>query len=140
PLALAGLEAGLSSMLGLRISAWRTPLEDLPATIASHAPDVILWDLGQDARAMLDRLRELRLAPVPVLVLSPPDDALAKDAFEAGARGVLPRTTPLDRIEAALRALAAGLVAFDEGFGVLLETLRLAAVRAEAPDDLLTAR
>ncbi|HZE89031.1 MAG TPA: DNA-binding response regulator, partial [Verrucomicrobiae bacterium] len=61
-------------------------------TVATHSPDVVLWDLGSDAMSATP------LAPddapdLPVLG-SVADDAGALEALAAGARGVILRDAP----------------------------------------------
>ncbi len=100
--------AGLLALLGRR--------EDL-VLLGEAAPrdagrflrdaDVVLWDAGPDAG--IDDLPEER--PVVVLVA---EERLAAAALTAGARGVLRRDAPPERIAAALVAASAGLFGVDE--------------------------
>ena len=62
PLALAGLAAMLGAA-GAEVAAQSSPGDDLPALVALHAPDAIVWDLGPAGQGAI---RDLG---VPVLAL-----------------------------------------------------------------------
>jgi two-component system, NarL family, nitrate/nitrite response regulator NarL len=107
PLALAGLAALLAGR-GVEVVAHASPGEDLAAAVAAHAPDVVLWDLGPAGAG------PVREVGVPVLALA--GTAASPDAgLPAGARGLVFRDSPADRLEAAAGAVARGLLVFDEG-------------------------
>ena len=75
--------------------------------------DVLVWDLGSDARGAADRLQELEDAGAQVIALLPPG-APAAAAFAAGARGLLLREGASARVlSAAVHAVQAGLVVVD---------------------------
>ncbi len=81
--------------------------------------DVIVWDLGSDARATAGRLSDLEAqqdreaTETPVVALLP-SGAGAAGAFAAGARGLLLREGATARVLAsAVRAVQAGLVVVD---------------------------
>ena len=87
-------------------------------TIDAYRPDVLLWDLGWDPTASLERLGELA-APLPVLALLS-DQVRTAEAWAAGARGLLPRDSSAESLRAALLALAQGLAVVDPGWAAAL--------------------
>lgn len=103
PLARAGLLALLREAEGVEL-------------VTDHPPaDVVLWDLGANPTTALERLGRANEAP-PILALVPDEDTAA-EAIAAGARGVLDRTADPTLLEAALRAIHAGLFVTDHGLG-----------------------
>lgn len=121
PLARTGLALLLRGQEGVTVSGQLAPDEDWPAPGDDGAPDVLLWDLGLDLRSGLGELYALGSAGPPVVAVVA-DEADAREALAAGARGALSRTTDGDRLAAALRAAALGLVVLEEGFAA--EALR----------------
>jgi DNA-binding NarL/FixJ family response regulator len=75
--------------------------------------DAVLWDLGHDARAGLDRLADRPKGDVPVVALLA-EPGLWRVALHRGARGVLSRGAAPERLLASLRAVAAGLRVVDD--------------------------
>lgn len=110
PLARAGLALLLGGQEGITVSGQMRPDEDWPD---SEDPDAVLWDLGLGLRLGLEELRSLEGFPVVAVVA---DEADAREALAAGARGALSRTADGDLLAAALRAAALGLVVLDEAF------------------------
>jgi 4-hydroxy-tetrahydrodipicolinate synthase len=109
---------------------FRTAVDMLPATVARIAqlPRVAAV---KEAVAQVSRVREiLGLVPAGFVVLSG-DDASAREAVLAGARGVISVTANVapramaDMIAAALRGDAAGARKLDEGLAALHESLFL---------------
>jgi DNA-binding NarL/FixJ family response regulator len=74
-------------------------------------PDVILMDLAMprlDGLAALVRLAELEL-PCSVLIFTQDaDEELVMQAIRQGAKGYMPKDSPVERIPNAIRALAGG--------------------------------
>ena len=108
---LVGDDPGLAGLLAahnVEVAAQAAPGADLPALVALHAPDVIVWDSAP--AGLHPRVRDLG---VPVLVLAggaeDPEEVLA-----SGARGLLFRDASPARLAAAVEALAHGLVVLDE--------------------------
>ncbi len=140
PLARNGLSSLLSTEPSLVIvGQTASPDELLLSKSISNPesnPDVLLWDLGQDARSSLERLRSFGDHGLPMMVLCP-DESSAVDALSAGVKGVAVREVGAD-------ALAAGLQAVSRGMVVLDENLAAAALRprisASPPAERLTAR
>jgi two-component system nitrate/nitrite response regulator NarL len=108
PLARAGLALLLGGQEGITVSGQVAPDEEWPGD-----PDAVLWDLGLGLRLGLEELRSLEGIPVIAIVA---DEADAREALAAGARGALPRTADGDLLAAALRAATLGLVVLDEAF------------------------
>lgn len=88
--------------------------------IAGHAPPgadddtfahVALWDLGPAGQGA----GHFDAVPAVALVVG---EASAAEAWSRGARGLLRRDADAPRLGAALRAVATGLVALDEGLSV----------------------
>lgn len=76
----------------------------------SPKADVVLWDAGIAGSPLI--------VPegIPPVVALLADEQRALVAVAAGARGVLPREVPVDRIVAALVAVSEGLLVVDESF------------------------
>jgi two-component system, NarL family, nitrate/nitrite response regulator NarL len=106
PLALAGLSA-LLAVRGVTVAAEASPSDDLQALVAAQAPDVAVWDLGPAAQG------SLRDIGVPVLALVGAAER-SDEALGAGARGLLFRDSPPDRLVAAAEAVSRGLVVLED--------------------------
>ncbi|MBI3449300.1 MAG: response regulator transcription factor [Acidobacteria bacterium] len=87
-------------------------------TIATHTPDVVLWDLGSDAVSATPLSPDA--APDLPILGSVAGDAGALEALASGARGVILRDAPAPRLAAALRSIARGLVVIDEPLAAAL--------------------
>jgi DNA-binding NarL/FixJ family response regulator len=109
PLARAGLAALLSGRADVALVGEVGP--DEAAASASHAPGVVLWDLGLAGTAPATWPGA---APIVALVTG---DAQAGDALRAGALAVLHREATADVLAAAIVASAHGLLALDAGLG-----------------------
>ena len=116
PLARAGLAALLTDRLGCTVAGQVPSDSRLPEALAAFSYDVLVWDLGWDSPATLERLAELRGAE-----LQPDGDATrvvaliadewdAAEAIEAGATGVLFRDVGPEALAVALLAAQQGLV------------------------------
>lgn len=113
PLARGGLSSLLSAFALMRVVGQTSAPEELALSATGSSPDVLLWDLGQDARPSLDRLRSYGDRAPPVFALSP-DESSAVDALSAGARGAALRDIEPEALSAALGAVARGLIVVDE--------------------------
>jgi two-component system nitrate/nitrite response regulator NarL len=113
PLARAGLALLLGGQAGITVSGQVAPDEDWPGPGDPDTPHAALWDLGIGLRSGLEEMRSLEGLPIVAIVA---DEADAREALAAGARGALPRTADGDLLAAALRAAALGLVVLDETF------------------------
>jgi DNA-binding NarL/FixJ family response regulator len=83
-----------------------------PGTASSAGADVIVLVAGPDHKHTLDVLRDLDDGGAAVLVLSPPGLDVP-GALGAGGRGMLARGTEVEVLDAAVRAVAGGLVVVD---------------------------
>jgi two-component system nitrate/nitrite response regulator NarL len=115
PLARTGLALLLRDQDGIAVYGQVAPDEDWPAPGETDAPDAAVWDLGLNLRSGLEELRTLGPAGPPIVAIVA-DEADAREALAAGARGALSRNADGDRLAAALRAVALGLVVLDEDF------------------------
>lgn len=134
PLARAGLATLLADRSEYTIVG-QVPGEDgILDALEVYRPDVVVWDLGWDPTAALERLADLDENGVPVIALLP-DEANAADAWIAGARGLLLRAVTADTLLAAVAAVAQGLTVLDPALSDALRPVRdLAAARL--PDEL----
>lgn len=117
PLARAGLAAILAVQPGCQVVGQAASDADWPAEIEAARPDVVVWDPGWMPAGPLDRLADQRASLPPVLILLPEHDsdtASAAQAWQAGARGLLPRNANPAAIAAAAHSLAQGLVTLDQ--------------------------
>jgi two-component system, NarL family, nitrate/nitrite response regulator NarL len=112
PLARAGLAALLKSQAGCDVVAQVAADSDLVQATSVYRPQALMWDLGWEASAALDRLLDQRDALPPVVTLLR-DNTVAADAWAAGARGLLRRDASAEALVAALHAAIQGLVTFD---------------------------
>ena len=144
-LAAAGLRSLLSvvpdfEMVGQGVGATRAA-----ALAAQSAPDVLVYDGGSGGNTLPELLSELRGRGVAtaVLWLSIPTDGIAVAvALRHGVRGYLPRTSPPEDLEAAIRALADGLVVLHPTVAGLLadQFAAVPLIDAGPPEEPLTAR
>ncbi|HEX4964560.1 MAG TPA: response regulator transcription factor [Thermoanaerobaculia bacterium] len=119
PLARTGLALLLADRDGLAVSGQAEADDDWPGPGEAEAPDVLVWDLGLGLRPGLEPLREVSASGPPIVAIVA-DETDARDALAAGARGALSRTADGDRLAAAVRAAAQGLLVLDEAFAAAL--------------------
>jgi len=136
PLARSGLSSLLSAHPSIQVVGQMVSPDEVPLPRGRSNPDVLLWDLGQDARASLDRLRALGDRDPPILVLSP-DEASAIDALGAGARGAALRNVGPDALAAALQAVSRGMFVLDQS---LARAALRPRISTPPPPEPLTAR
>jgi DNA-binding NarL/FixJ family response regulator len=113
---------GLASLLGLAGDIDLVgQAEDGPAAVAlvqKLRPDVLLLDVRMprgDGLWVIDQLQALGLA-LPILLLTTfDDDKVALEAIRRGVRGYLLKNVTLERLLAAVRALAAGATFLSPG-------------------------
>jgi len=113
PLARRGLANLLAREPDLTVSAQLAPDDDVAGTLR-HEAEAAVWDLGAGPRPGLDGLAQAAHAGLPVLALVH-DEEDAVEALAAGARAVLFRDAPGERLAAALRAVHGGLLVLDGG-------------------------
>jgi len=112
PLARAGLAALLDNCPGCAVTGQMSGEVDLAAALDVYRPDVVVWDAGWDAQPALERLAVMDETDPPVVALLP-DESHAAAAWAAGARGLLLRDAPVERVAAALTAVVEGLMVID---------------------------
>ncbi len=130
PLARAGLVALLARQADYAVADVAASDDDLAAALHTFRPDVVLWDLGLAADPVTD-LAFFDEHDLPVVALLP-DDALAADAWHAGARALLLRETSAPALATALVAARHGLVVLDPALAEAV--LRLAEAVPSAED------
>ncbi|MGE5602962.1 MAG: LuxR C-terminal-related transcriptional regulator [Nitrososphaerales archaeon] len=114
PLARAGLATLLADVPDLFIAGRISGAEDLAAALETHRPDAVLWDTGWKPETALAQMAEApKSAPIIALV---GDEAVAIQAWAAGAQGLLSRAAPPERISAALAAGARDLSVVDADY------------------------
>jgi DNA-binding NarL/FixJ family response regulator len=108
PLARMGLAALLAEREEFEMVGQVAADDHLGDAIAVHRPDVLLWDTGWELNG--ERLPEAEGLPMVALLA---DSADAPDAWQGGARAILPPTATADQIAVALQAVIEGLVILD---------------------------
>lgn len=127
PLARFGLQSLVAGEASLEVVAQLAP-DAVEAAVRARRPDAIVWDLGTDVRAGVQKLPG---AEAPAVVALVPDDRGAGEALLAGARAVLPRDVAAPRLAAAVAAAVEGLIAVDDAFEGALSPSRGAAAASE---------
>jgi two-component system nitrate/nitrite response regulator NarL len=116
PLSRSGLSALLAGESGVSVAGQTAGTGDLASDLETYRPDVLLWDLGWETAASLEKMAGLGSDHPPVLALLP-NAGLASQAWNAGARGLLLRTAEGPRVASAITALAQDLMALDPEIG-----------------------
>lgn len=107
PVVLGGLSAALAVEPDLQVVATAPDGIAAVRVIRTERPHVAVVDLHLPKRNGLEVVRAV--APVPVLIVTSfDDDAHLRRAREAGAAGFLGKGAPVERVAAAVRALARG--------------------------------
>jgi two-component system nitrate/nitrite response regulator NarL len=88
---------------------------ELADAIDFYRPEVVVVDLGWSSAEAIAGLAEPAELGLPILALVP-DAATARDALQAGARGILPRDLPSGDLVIALAAVARGLYVIHPDF------------------------
>jgi two-component system, NarL family, nitrate/nitrite response regulator NarL len=137
PLARAGLAALLAGEPGIAVVGESAPGEEAAVAAERLRPAAALWDLGLEPRSWLERQRAAGGEGPPAVALLA-RERTAAEALAAGARGLLLREAGAGRMAAALRAVAAGLVALDPALAEAL--LRTPGEEADPLPEPLTPR
>lgn len=119
PLARAGLASLLADQSDFVIAGQLEDAADLWREVDIYSPDVVLCDLGWDPSFLLEQLSDIQ-ENEPAVVLLLPDETIVADAWATGARGLLPRDAPLDKLQAALIAATQNLITLDVEFTLSL--------------------
>ena len=113
PLARSGIAAMLAGRPGVAVAGQAADAEDVAGEAELYGADVVVWDLGTDPTLAVERLSAAVGALAPVVALL--EGALAAaQAWAAGARGLLHRDTPPERLAAAVVAVAEGATVLDD--------------------------
>ena len=113
PLARAGLVALLTDQPTLLVVGQIEESERLQAELDVYQPDVVIWDLGWEPEEGLSLLEELPTGDenaVTSFVVLVPGEQSAAAAWLAGAQGTLFRNVAIERLIAAIKGVASGLV------------------------------
>jgi DNA-binding NarL/FixJ family response regulator len=116
PVFRLGLAAAIAEMNGIDLVGEATTCAEVPKLVATTAPDVILLDVGLPDGSGSDLVGWIATEhpTVRVLMLTMSDDpSTALGHLRDGARGFLVKGADADRVENALRAVAAGDVVVD---------------------------
>ncbi len=146
PLARAGLSALLADQPGLNIVGQVD--HDLPDTLDIYRPDVLVWDMGWEPLANLEKLHDLRDAHKPIVaLLANVTNAIESTAalLSAGVRGLLLQNSNGAVLAAALNAVTRGMTVIGSAIAdsALIDTIRLSTVRGASDGstpDALTPR
>ena len=99
--------------------------EEIEVALDVYRPDMLLWDLGWDPAAELERLGLIQDIDVVGLL---PDESQTGEAWSAGVRGLLLRDVGVDALVSAIISVSQGMVVLDPG-------LAAAALPATRPRD-----
>lgn len=119
PLARAGL-AGLLGDQPELLLLGQVSDDQLPEALDLYQPEALVWDLGYEPLAQLERMQSVRAAGVLTLALAGEAwhaTEAAPALIAAGVQGLMTQAATGDGLVAALRALAAGLLVLDAGVG-----------------------
>ncbi|NDJ59552.1 MAG: response regulator transcription factor [Chloroflexi bacterium] len=142
-LARAGLAALLKQSAVLSVAATHDGGADLATAIQVYRPAVIVWDVGWDPAAHLERLADISDLEVPVLAMLGLEAAdTISQLLTAGVRGVLREDATIDQLTTTITALVQGLTVIHPTF---IEIALASVLTGTAPDpdpaiDALTPR
>lgn len=108
PLARIGMGAMVGRVGGVIIVGEASPDPDLADLITARTPDALMWDADGGG---IDLIATLEGIPPTVALVA--DSNQAAEAWTAGVRGIIARSTSPERIAAALRAVVENLAVFD---------------------------
>ncbi len=119
PLARSGIAAMLAGRVGVAVAGQAADDEGVAGAAEASGADVVVWDLGGDLPLAMERLSAAVGALAPVVALLPfgapiGDASAAAQTWAAGARGLLHRDTPPERLAAAVVAVAEGATVLDD--------------------------
>lgn len=147
PVFRAGVRAALADADAVTVVGEAADAATALSIVDQLAPHVVLMDLHLPDRSGIDATRQLAAShpEVAVLVLTMSEDADAiLSAVRAGARGYLVKGAEVERIQSAIRTVAAGEVVFGEGIAdralALLTSGAARRTRSDRPFPMLTDR
>jgi DNA-binding NarL/FixJ family response regulator len=125
PVLAEGLAQILANADGLDLCAYCPNLEDLPAQVDLHKPDVLVVDLNNEINfGVLVRLQEAPFKSKIVLWAYTLSTELALQAVSLGIRGILRKTLPPETLIRCLTKVNAGEMWFDKALTDSLATAR----------------
>jgi len=117
PITAEGVRNLLTTGSDLEFMKGFASLEAAGAFIDHNVPDIIVLDKGFGMRLVLDWIHELKLTGVPSKVVVwgvSMTEAEALRLLQAGARGIVRKTTDLGSLSACLKTVAAGQTWMEE--------------------------
>ena len=108
---MEGLRSLLASSGGPRVVAMETRLEDAVDAVRELRPTVLIVDKGFGSHTLIDWLRILRDEGLPTSSIvwgATVSEAEALRYLQAGAAGVVRKTSPLNELASCVRTVAAG--------------------------------
>ena len=111
-LARSGLVALVSTLSDVELVGQAAAEDDAASTLDAFNPDIALWDLGWSPSIVFERLTEYSQAEVSVVALVSHEEHASR-ARASGARGVLARDVGAAGLQAALTAVAQGMLVLD---------------------------
>ncbi|HUS06070.1 MAG TPA: response regulator transcription factor [Bryobacteraceae bacterium] len=112
PVTVAGFEVLLAKCPDLAFVASADSLIAAAEVIARHSPSVMVLDKGYGAQPVLDfisRLKEVRSGTAIVVWGTSITEAEALRFLQQGARGIIRKSAPVEKLAACLEAAAAGI-------------------------------
>jgi DNA-binding NarL/FixJ family response regulator len=134
PLARTGLAALLTSQSPLTVVGQLAPDAELVTHLQPYQPEVLLWDMGWNPQAYLERVTTLVEVGIPVVALV--ESEAAAVVWTTGVRGLLLRTTSAPALAAALLAVAEGLLVVEPTAAALLSLAEGGGVGQALPETL----
>lgn len=135
PLTRKGLCDAIRAQANLDVCGESASLAEAKAALAETRPDVLVLDLNLgdgNGWALIEQLAATGTLP-PTLVLSVSDENLyATRLLDAGARGYLMKSAPIDTVLAAIRKILAGHIAVSDAMATALFDPRSGAAQSEA--------
>jgi len=126
PMFRMGLAAALNEMAGVELAGEAERAEDVAGLVEASEPDVVLLDvrLPDGSGLEVNRWLAAHHPDIKVVVLTMSEDhETVLTALHDGARGYLVKGAGPDRVEHALRAVAAGDVVLDHDLAHALSDL-----------------
>ena len=144
PMFRIGLAAAISDMAGIELVGEAERVDQVEALIDDASPDVLLLDvrLGQGSGLEVNRWLAEHHPGVRVIMLTMSEDHdTALTALRDGASGYLVKGAGPERVEHALRAVAAGDVVLDHALAqAVTELAQVRRTSTNRPFPLLTPR
>lgn len=114
---LEALQTMLNAQQDMQVAATVSQLEDVPAAVRQHRPDVVIMDIRFNQKDSLPFFQELRQASPKTQLLTLTmfnREGYAHNARRAGSTGFLGKDASSQELLTAIRALANGKTHFSE--------------------------